>query len=251
MKKSTKIVIGVAIVLVVCLFIILAVNIFNKDDQVADNSNFVNNYTNIDKENEISYQNSATVEELKEETGLTGDESIYQIDTEYDGRKTLNVKADIQYKVALAGILTGEMPEYNNIDQIISQTPIEKNGMWIDKNIQDKFLNMLGEVTKSEYEINSDGYLSIKNGGNKNDNDKKIENLINGENKYIITITDKYYQLDTVTGEVVEFPFEQLDNYQTFDIVRNTDNSNIICITSNKNNRLTNKEIMQDVIDNI
>ena len=251
MKKSTKIVIGVAIVLVVCLFIILAVNIFNKDDQVADNSNFVNNYTNIDKENEISYQNSATVEELKEETGLTGDESIYQIDTEYDGRKTLNVKADIQYKVALAGILTGEMPEYNNIDQIISQTPIEKNGMWIDKNIQDKFLNMLGEVTKSEYEINSDGYLSIKNGGNKNDNDKKIENLINGENKYIITITDKYYQLDTVTGEVVEYPFEQLDNYQTFDIVRNTDNSNIICITSNKNNRLTNKEIMQDVIDNI
>ena len=251
MKKSTKIVIGVAIVLVVCLFIILAVNIFNKDDQVVDNSNFINNYTNIDKENEISYQNSATVEELKEETGLTGDESIYQIDTEYDGRKTLNVKADIQYKVALAGILTGEMPEYNNIDQIISQTPIEKNGMWIDKNIQDKFLNMLGEVTKSEYEINSDGYLSIKNGGNKNDNDKKIENLINGENKYIITITDKYYQLDTVTGEVVEFPFEQLDNYQTFDIVRNTDNSNIICITSNKNNRLTNKEIMQDVIDNI
>ncbi len=251
MKKSTKIVIGVAIVLVVCLFIILAVNIFNKDDQVADNSNFVNNYTNIDKENEISYQNSATVEELKEETGLTGDESIYQIDTEYDGRKTLNVKADIQYKVALAGILTGEMPEYNNIDQIISQTPIEKNGMWIDKNIQDKFLNMLGEVTKSEYEINSNGYLSIKNGNNQNDNDKKIESLINGQNKYIITITDKYYQLDTVTGEVVEFPFEQLDNYQTFDIVRNTDNSNIICITSNKNNRLTNKEIMQDVIDNI
>ena len=143
------------------------------------------------------------------------------------------------------------MPEYNNIDQIISQTPIEKNGMWIDKNIQDKFLNMLGEVTKSEYEINSDGYLSIKNGNNQNDNDKKIESLINGQNKYIITITDKYYQLDTVTGEVVEFPFEQLDNYQTFDIVRNTDNSNIICITSNKNNRLTNKEIMQDVIDNI
>ena len=66
---------------------------------------------------------------------------------------------------------------------------------------------------------------------------KKIESLINGQNKYIITITDKYYQLDTVTGEVVEFPFEQLDNYQTFDIVRNTDNSNIICITSNKNNR--------------
>ena len=251
MKKSTKIVIGVAIVLVVCLFIILAVNIFNKDDQVVDNSNFINNYTNIDKENEISYQNSATVEELKEETGLTGDESIYQIDTEYDGRKTLNVKADIQYKVALAGILTGEMPEYNNIDQIISQTQIEKNGMWIDKNIQDKFLNMLGEVTKSEYEINSNGYLSIKNGNNQNDNDKKIESLINGQNKYIITITDKYYQLDTVTGEVVEFPFEQLDNYQTFDIVRNTDNSNIICITSNKNNRLTNKEIMQDVIDNI
>ena len=239
MKKSTKIVIGVAIVLVVCLFIILAVNIFNKDDQVVDNSNFINNYTNIDKENEISYQNSATVEELKEETGLTGDESIYQIDTEYDGRKTLNVKADIQYKVALAGILTGEMPEYNNIDQIS------------DKNIQDKFLNMLGEVTKSEYEINSNGYLSIKNGNNQNDNDKKIESLINGQNKYIITITDKYYQLDTVTGEVVEFPFEQLDNYQTFDIVRNTDNSNIICITSNKNNRLTNKEIMQDVIDNI
>ena len=71
MKKSTKIVIGVAIVLVVCLFIILAVNIFNKDDQVVDNSNFINNYTNIDKENETSYQNSATVEERKEETGLT------------------------------------------------------------------------------------------------------------------------------------------------------------------------------------
>lgn len=246
--KNRKIIIGVILVIVICLIVVGIILIRNNKNETNNENNFVNDYSNIDKENEISYQNDVSVGELKNETGLTGDDSLYQIDTEFDGRKILNIKADIQYKVALAGVLQNSMPEYNNIDNILEEAALTKTGIWIEKNSREKFINLLENITESQYEVSEDGFLNVVNKEKQNEYDKKIEEIINGENQYLIQITDKYYELDTVTGEVTEYPYQRLDPYQTYDIVEN-ENNRIYFLNTNDQNKLSNEDIIKDVIN--
>ena len=247
MSKKKKIIIGVSILIIICIVIVLAV-IFNRKDEKENNSQ--NNYTNIDKKNELSYQNDVTVGELKEETGLAGDDSIYQVDTEFDGRKTLNVKHEIQFKVALVGILLNDKPEYENVDNIINQSNVNKNGVWVEEKSREKLLANLKQITESDYEFSNEGYLNIVNKEKQNDYDKKLETLINSQGQYIFAITDKYYEVDTVSGEVVEYPYQQLDPYQEYDLVEDGD-SKIIFINTNSDNNLDDLEIMKNVINDL
>lgn len=246
--KNRKIIIGVILVIVICLIVVGIILIRNNKNETNNENNFVNDYSNIDKENEISYQNDVSVGELKNETGLTGDDSLYQIDTEFDGRKILNIKADIQYKVALAGVLQNSMPEYDNIDNIIEEAALTKTGIWIEKNSREKFINLLENITESQYEVSEDGFLNVVNKEKQNEYDKKIEEIINGENQYLIQITDKYYELDTVTGEVTEYPYQRLDSYQTYDVVE-SENNRIYFLNTNDQNKLSNEDIIKDVIN--
>lgn len=245
--KNKKIVIG--IIIIVCIAVGVSIIFMNKNsDDTENRNNFVNDYSNVDKENEISYQNDVPVGELKNETGLTGDDSIYQIDTEFDGRKVLNIKADIQYKVALAGVLQKDMPNYNDVDNVIQEALLTKNGIWVEESSREKFMNLLKTITESEYEISNDGFLNIINKENQNEYDKKIEKIINGEAQYIMQIADKYYELDTVTGEVVEYPYQRLDPYQTYDVVEDS-NNRIYFLNTNSDNKISNEDIIKDVIN--
>ena len=245
--KNKKVVIG--IIVIVCIAVGVSIIFMNKNsDDTENRNNFVNDYSNVNKENEISYQNDVSVGELKNETGLTGDDSIYQIDTEFDGRKVLNIKADIQYKVALAGVLQNDMPNYNDVDNVIQEASLTKNGIWVEESSREKFMNLLKTITESEYEISSDGFLNIINKENQNEYDKKIEKIINGEAQYIMQIADKYYELDTVTGEVVEYPYQRLDPYQTYDVVEDS-NNRIYFLNTNSDNKISNEDIIKDVIN--
>ena len=245
--KNKKVVIG--IIVIVCIAVGVSIIFMNKNsDDTENRNNFVNDYSNVNKENEISYQNDVSVGELKNETGLTGDDSIYQIDTEFDGRKVLNIKADIQYKVALAGVLQNDMPNYNDVDNVIQEASLTKNGIWVEESSREKIINLLKTITESEYEISSDGFLNIINKENQNEYDKKIEKIINGEAQYIIQIADKYYELDTVTGEVVEYPYQRLDPYQTYDVVEDI-NNRIYFLNTNSDNKISNEDIIKDVIN--
>ena len=58
------------------------------------------------------------VKDLKEDIGVSGDTDLYQIQTEYDGNKTLDIKPEIQYKVAFAGIIEQKIPKLEDIDTI-------------------------------------------------------------------------------------------------------------------------------------
>lgn len=248
MEKNKKIIIGIIVILLICIgMFLLGYFIKNK---TQDDNNFINNYTNVDKENDIAYQNTANIEEIKKETGILGDESIYEINTEYDGRKILNVKHEIQYKVALAGLLLDQMPEYEKIDDILKQYEIKKNGIWVEDKTRNQFLEQLKEITQSEYEISNDGYLNIKNKEKQNEYDRKIERVINGDKQYILSIKDKYYQVDTVTGEIVEYPYEQLDWNQIYDTLEDQ-NSILYFITTNQNKKLQSNEIMQKIINSM
>ncbi len=243
-KKNKVMIIGIIIITIIVIAIIIFF-IANRKDNKEDNleENWENPYTEIDK-NEIEYQENTTIDELKEETGLTADSNLYEVNTEYDGRKVLNIKTDIQYKVAFAGIIKGQAPTIEEVDTIIEENHPTENGVWIDKNSRTKFLQLLKGNTNSEYDINEKGYLNIKEKREQNDIDKSLEKLINTNKQIVVTISNIYYEVDSVTGEIVEYPFEQLDNYQAYDQITSGDNT-IIVITSNANQTLTNQDILR------
>ncbi len=245
-NKQIAIISVVLILAITSVVVFICINNNNKSNEDLQEENWENQYTQIDK-NEIQYQDSATVDEIKKEIGLSADSNLYEINTEYDGRKILNIKASVQYKIAFAGIIKKEIPNLNDADTILQENHPDKNGIWIEKNSKQFILELINKNTNSEYEIDSQGYLKIKDKKEQNDNDKSIEKWINGNKKIILTKSNIYYQVDEVTGEIVEYPFEQLDPYQTYDQIKSDDNI-IIVITSNSKKYLKNDEILNDVL---
>ena len=103
-------------------------------------------------------------------------------------------------------------------------------------------------ITKSEYEITSDGYLKITDSKSTNENDKKIQKIINGDKLFVIRISSICYIIDDITGEILDYNFEQIDEYQTYEYFKDEDKM-IIFITQNKEKQLEEKEIIQSIID--
>lgn len=243
-KKRLALIIIILIITIAVVVIVLKSN--KTTEEKLQEENWENPFTELNK-NEIQYQENASVDELKKETGLTADSSLYEVNTEYDGRKVLNIKASIQYKIAFSGLIKQQKPELKDADDILQKNHPDKNGIWIEKNSRELILEIIKGNTKSEYEIDSQGYLKIKSKKEQNDNDKKIERWISSDKKIILAKSNIYYQVDEVTGEVTEYPFEQLDPYQTYDQIK-SDNNIIIVITSNNKKYLNNNEILQDVL---
>ena len=90
--------------------------------------------------------------------GYTADTDMYEIATEYDGREVVIIKPNIQYQVALAGAIKKDLPEFNELDEILTNGP-NTNGIWIESSSREKFLKILKEITECNYTINEDGFL--------------------------------------------------------------------------------------------
>ena len=118
------------------------------------------------------------VETLKKDVGITGDNELYQVQTEYDGKKILDIKPEIQYKVAFAGIIEQGKPKIENVDAIFNNNYPEDYGIWIENNSRDKILQILNRNLNNEYEINKNGYLDIKKEDNLTDIDKELKKMI-------------------------------------------------------------------------
>ena len=263
MKKKNIIICSIILIILIIAIIILAIimnnnksennRIENNNIDNTDNNmdiNVVNNiYSEVDK-NQISYQDNATVEDLKEDYGKTGDSSIYEIQTEYDGRKILNVKDDVRYQVAFTGMIKKSTPTYSELDEICNNNEPNQNGIWIEENSRDKINEYFGNnnLFKSKYEIDENGYLKIIESSEKNDNDKKIEEKINGNQKYILSVSSECYIVDDITGEILNYSFEDMDKYQTYDYFKSGDKM-IIFLTENKEGQLAPEDIMQSVLD--
>ena len=139
-------------------------------------------------------------------------------------------------------------PEMNEIDSIFSNMQPQKSGIWILENDREMFLNYLANVTESKYVINENGYLQIENKDKQNDYDKKIEKIISGEKTYIINISSTCYIVDEISGEILDYSFENMDQFQTYEYFED-DNNMIIFITQNTNKQLEDEEIIKSVID--
>ena len=242
-KKNKLIIIFILIIILILCFIFI---IRKKYENIENKNTWENPYVEL-KENQVEYNNDAQVDEIKQETGIIGDSDLYEVTAEYDGRKVLNIKANVQFGVAFAGIIKQEKPEMDEIDQIINEYFPIKNGIWIEQQSRTKILGIIKSNTKSIYKINEEGYLIIENKAQQNDNDKKLEKLINTNKKIILTVNSFYYEVDNVTGEIVEYPFEKLDNYQVYDKIESNDNL-IIVITSNLKSKLNDEQILEELL---
>ena len=196
MNKNLKIILSV-------LFLILALAIvFNNVEKSED------------KSDDIINESKYTIEEIKNEINATADTNMYEIQEEYDGRKIIQIKADLQYETMLAGILKNSKPEEEEIKSILEKSPTE-SGAWISKQSRERFLKLLDNNNISGYEVNDEGYLQKVDG-----NYVKINQLIESDKLYIIDISGKYYTRDELSGKIIEYPFEDMDPYMVSVLVQ-------------------------------
>lgn len=243
MKK--KLIIGIVIIIV--LIVGLIIFFFKKENH--DNSDLeVNEIEEVDK-NQVSYQENVTVEDLKKDIGATGDTEIYEIQQEYDGRNIITIKPSIRYKVAFAGMIKNSIPTMEELDTIINGNLPEKSGIWINEESREKVLELFNdESLNSNYIIDDEGYLKIQDENNQNEMDKKIANIINGDKQYILDISSVCYIVDDLTGEILDYNFEDMDQYQVYEYFDDNDRS-IIFITENSNSLMTETEILNSVVE--
>ena len=146
MKKTIKI--------LVLILIVIVIGISIKYIKKVKNKNKIDKTYNEMKQNSLMYNNTATVDDLKEEYGMSGNDDLYDVETEYDGRQVLKVKATENFKVAFTGLVKGTKNSIENSSEIFESEYPTENGIWIEKNSREKIEKYLNENMKSKYKIN-------------------------------------------------------------------------------------------------
>ena len=236
--KNKKIIIPVVILVIVAIVLIIVTiyKVTNKEQ----------NGNAIDSDIENTIQTEEKVEEIKNETGATADTNIYQVEKEYDGREVLEIKPSVQVQTVWAGIVKQAMPTIEEINEAWEKAP-NKSGVWISENSRSRFQEILNNVGVTEFTIDEQGYLTTKTKNINKDYEKLYEKLSDGKT-YIIDISGTCYVRDDMTGEVVEYPFEQMDPEQIYEPY-SSENYVIIEVTTNKAKKLTDSEILESIMN--
>ena len=241
MKKNILIVLLLAIVVVIVIGLI-----FNNKKENSDQNILQNEIKSDEFMNRIVSTDSNEINAIKNEINATGQTDIYQIEEEYDGRKIIQVKPDVQYQVALAGIIKNGIPAEDEINTILEQAP-NSSGMWISESSREKFMELLNSNNIVDFEITNEGYLKCNKQENLTEQEEKLKDMAESDKLYVIDVSGKTYQRDYISGEVIEYPFEEMDPYQVLEPYE-IENSIILGVTSYKENRLSNKEILDAII---
>ena len=67
-------------------------------------------------------------------------------------------------------------------------------------------------------------------------------------NNFELYIENDYYIVDDVTGEILDYNFENMDKYQTYEYFEDNDRI-IVFVTENSSNVLTESEIFESLIN--
>lgn len=246
MKIKNKILVTIILILVLIL-IIIGIIIFSRKIDLSDNNIINNNMIELADNmilpeiGELSEEETEQVNEIKTDLGFTGNTDLYEVQENY-GVKVAVVKPSIKYKVAFSGMIKKQIPEMNELDNIIKENHPKYAGIYVEENSKEKFLELIHNNTKSTYKFNDQGYLRIDNKNSQNENDKILEQCINGNKLYILSISSNCYIVDDVTGEILSYNFEKLDKYKTYEYFNDNDKF-IIFLTENNNNLLSTDEI--------
>lgn len=119
--------------------------------------------------------------------------------------------------------------------------------MWISESSREKFMELLNSNNIVDFEITNEGYLKCNKQENLTEQEEKLKDMAESDKLYVIDVSGKTYQRDYISGEVIEYPFEEMDPYQVLEPYE-IENSIILGVTSNKENRLSNKEILDAII---
>ncbi len=253
MQKKYYIIIAVILIIIILLFVFInskdEKNIINniENNRIEDISKLEKNEIKTIIE-QVSEDEIKNIEELQSNISSIANPNIYRIEQESDGRKILQVKPEVQYVVALAGILKKDIPTENEIYTLLEQAP-KNNGIWIEKSSREDFMVLLQENNINNFSINKNGYLESNKKDIQTEQEKQLKEMIDSNKLYIIDMSGKTYQRDYLTGEIVEYPFEDMDPYQIIEPYK-IENSAILAITSNKENKLEQKEILDAILQN-
>ena len=231
--KKKLVLLGINILLIIMVIVIILVVLKKKEENP--------------KISQLTEKIAENVESLKEETGAKGNSDIYAIVKE-DDNEYLTVKDDILYKVALAGIIKKEKPTFEELDDILKEQPT-KSGVWVSEGSRKKILEMINKLAKRTYSITNDGYITVSSENlTENEIDKKINKMLNANHQYNIDISGTMYDVDSISGEIVEYPFEKMSPTQTYEYV-DSNNKTLIILSTNKENLMTDEEIINSLLD--
>lgn len=254
MIKSKKyILIIFTIIIIIAIIIILIINNNNNGQESIDNiankeSNIKHDHDIINENMQVEYNNK-NIEQLKQEYKIIGENKLYQVEKEFDGREVLNIKPSINYKVAFVGMIKQNLPNLQEIDSIFDKEYPKKNGIWINESSRDKVINFLNHNDKlnTRYNVDEEGYLQQKEASYYTELDNIIQRLIKCSKQYIIDVSSKCYMVDVVTGKVIEYKYNDLDSYQTYEYFEDN-NRVILFISENIDKKLNEDEIFDSII---
>lgn len=187
-KKRKKIITILIILLAIC--IILAIVVRNIQLKNEENMKAEDN-----KEENVS------VEELMEDVNATADPDIYDIDTEYDGRKVLSVKTSVQFSVAFAGKINGDLQSIEEAQELTREQLPTTSGIYLGEQ-DNKILEYINNHTSCTYGVSDEGYLVINEQNENNDYDNRIQKIMQSDNLYIIYCDGEMRIVDSITGEI-------------------------------------------------
>ena len=246
--KKKSLIISITIVVIIALIVAVCIFISSKTEETKNTDNIaMDEEMNNENSNEVNIEENKekTVEELKNEVNATADSDIYEVATEYDGRKILAVKSSVSFKVAFAGSINSNLKTTDEADSIMEANFPNKTGIYL-KNKGNKFLEYVNKYCSSKYTVSEDGYLIVEENKEKNEFDNVIQSAMNKNKIYLIFCDGVIKNVDNITGEIMNYDFENIDPYQVYEYVEDEDKV-FIELTSNKNNKLDPKYIFESV----
>ncbi len=222
--KCKKNMIITSILVSIIAFSIIMYILFNKKDNLSE---YLDNLSN-----------------LKNQSSSTTDAT--QIATENIDMEMRQKEIDEKMKSIMYGVLNcvGEVEtEYNEeeVSAIINKMKI-KNGIYISEKGRDKVLNLINNVTNSEYKVDNDGYL-ISNENTNNEISQKINSIISGDKCIIIDYNIYYYCI--LGNDICTFNIEETQYLEKFE------NENMIIMVLNPKKYEEEYESEKDLINQI
>ena len=248
--KYKKIFVFIASIIAVIIILIICkgIKVNRSNNTQEENVEYKQEYEEM-KANSLMYKQDSTLNELKEEYKITGPDDIYQVNVENDGRKVINIKPSVEYKVAFCGMIKSSKPEFYELDDILKKEHPSQNGIWIREVDRERILQYLNnnEFLNSKYEIDNLGFIKVAQEKDKTSIDEQIQKLINSNKQYLLCISSTCYVVDTVTGEIVDNPYNEFEEYQTYEYFCD-ENKTLLFITENKESKMNNSEIFESII---
>ena len=182
---------------------------------------------------DIGYRSNVNMVDIMAEKGIVGEDDLYVVAEEYDGRKSVTIKPSYLFEVAFLGIFqaneSSSIENYNakeidnSYNEIKDTILVKDGGVIIPPKYQSKMLDIIKKYSNCNYFFDDKGYLKISDNENLSEFDKKVEEKINSNsNTIIISFDREYYSIDDVTGKVVTYPYCDLDPYNEYDVVRHS-----------------------------